>query len=160
MVQSEELGELFSINYSALSANIDGVTHAESLLSPHPGGNNLNWVVGHIVMSRGVILNLMTDEELLTPAEARPYKRGSHSGNNNDLLSFDILRTKLDQSEERLHEALKQQTPETLEKTNKRKKKEQQPLGKQLLFLHFHEAYHVGQTGLLRRLVGKEGAIQ
>jgi hypothetical protein len=29
-----------------------------------------------------------------------------------------------------------------------------------LLRLHYHEGYHNGQIGLLRRLVGKEGAIK
>jgi hypothetical protein len=33
-------------------------------------------------------------------------------------------------------------------------------LGDKLGFLQFHEAYHAGQIGLLRRLVGKEGKIQ
>ena len=33
-------------------------------------------------------------------------------------------------------------------------------VGSQLAFLHFHEAYHAGQVGLLRRLLGKEGAIR
>ena len=33
-------------------------------------------------------------------------------------------------------------------------------VGEWLSFLHFHEAYHIGQTGLLRRLAGKEGAIR
>jgi hypothetical protein len=33
------------------------------------------------------------------------------------------------------------------------------PLGLTLHVLHFHEAYHIGQTALLRRMAGKEGAI-
>jgi len=27
-------------------------------------------------------------------------------------------------------------------------------------FLAFHESYHTGQTGILRRIIGKEGAIK
>jgi uncharacterized damage-inducible protein DinB len=33
-------------------------------------------------------------------------------------------------------------------------------VGDQLAFLQFHEAYHIGQAGLLRRLAGKDGAIR
>jgi uncharacterized damage-inducible protein DinB len=29
-----------------------------------------------------------------------------------------------------------------------------------LATVFFHQAYHVGQTGLLRRIAGKEGAIK
>ena len=32
-------------------------------------------------------------------------------------------------------------------------------LGDRLSFLQFHETYHAGQTGILRRLAGKKGAI-
>jgi hypothetical protein len=30
----------------------------------------------------------------------------------------------------------------------------------QVTFLGFHEAYHLGQIGLLRKMLGKEGAIK
>jgi uncharacterized damage-inducible protein DinB len=33
-------------------------------------------------------------------------------------------------------------------------------LEQQLGFLAFHESYHVGQVGVLRRLIGKPGAIR
>jgi len=35
-----------------------------------------------------------------------------------------------------------------------------QSLGSKLAVLQFHEAYHAGQLGLLRRIAGKKGAIQ
>jgi hypothetical protein len=33
-------------------------------------------------------------------------------------------------------------------------------LGETLFVLQFHEAYHAGQTGLLRRMAGREGVIK
>jgi len=33
-------------------------------------------------------------------------------------------------------------------------------VGEALIRLHYHEGYHNGQMGLLRRLVGREGAIK
>ena len=33
-------------------------------------------------------------------------------------------------------------------------------LGDALVRLHYHEGYHNGQIGLLRRIAGKEGAIK
>jgi hypothetical protein len=35
-----------------------------------------------------------------------------------------------------------------------------QSVGEKLFVLQFHEAYHAGQTGLLRRIAGHEGAIK
>ncbi|MCH9008517.1 hypothetical protein IIA29_11025 [candidate division KSB1 bacterium] len=37
---------------------------------------------------------------------------------------------------------------------------EKETVGEKLSFLHFHETYHLGQIGLLRRLAGKEGVIK
>ncbi len=36
---------------------------------------------------------------------------------------------------------------------------EKSTVGEQLGFLAFHEGYHAGQVAILRRLLGKEGAI-
>lgn len=33
-------------------------------------------------------------------------------------------------------------------------------VGERLAFLQFHESYHAGQVGLLRRLLGKDGVIR
>ena len=33
-------------------------------------------------------------------------------------------------------------------------------VGETLFVLQFHEAYHAGQTGLLRRMAGHDGAIK
>jgi hypothetical protein len=33
-------------------------------------------------------------------------------------------------------------------------------VGSLLAAISFHEAYHVGQTGLLRRVVGREGVVK
>ncbi len=37
---------------------------------------------------------------------------------------------------------------------------ENQPKAVALAGLVFHETYHLGQTGLLRRVIGREGAIK
>ena len=32
-----------------VNANTHGLTHEESLVEPRPGGNRLNWVLGHLL---------------------------------------------------------------------------------------------------------------
>src|SRR5262245_23755267 len=35
--------------HQVVRINVDGITHEESLIRPQPGGNCLNWIVGHLV---------------------------------------------------------------------------------------------------------------
>ena len=49
VVSAEVLRFLFDFDQRALGLNTAGVTHAESLVPAHPGGNPMNWVLGHIL---------------------------------------------------------------------------------------------------------------
>lgn len=89
-MDAQFLARLFGYDLMAINLNLEGLSHADSLIRPAPDGNSINWVLGHIVTSRNLIFEL---------------------------------------------------------------------LGETLSFLQFHEAYHTGQLGLQRRLIGKPGAI-
>lgn len=152
----ETLIQLFSINHRALHANVEGLSDEDALVQPKPDGNCLNWVVGHIVASREGFMALVGAGSFWDAASTERYKRGAapirEAGEGAPLGG---LLADLDRSQERLMAWLNA-TPETTWET---------PLenwgtvGKALFFFQFHEAYHVGQTGLLRRMVGKKGAI-
>jgi len=152
----EMLLYLYSINHKALHANVSDLSDEDALIQPKPDGNCLNWVVGHIVSSRDGALKLVGGEGFLDPATSKRYDRGSApirgAGDGKPLAA---LLTEFDRSQERLAAWLRA-APEGAWES---------PLegwgtvAKRLFFLHFHEAYHVGQTGILRRLAGKKGAI-
>ena len=38
---------------TVVKRNLEGLTHEESLVQPQPGGNCLNWIVGHLVEETG-----------------------------------------------------------------------------------------------------------
>jgi uncharacterized damage-inducible protein DinB len=162
MTDVQEILQLFTIAFSAAQVNYEGISDEESLWTPDKGGNHLNWILGHIVMSREVILEMLGQARLLTPEQARPYKRGIKPEQMTDLLPFKQLVELHTRGQELLKTALEGMTAKRLEACDPESKNEwlRQPLYKTLLFLHFHETYHVGQIGLLRRLLGKEGAIQ
>ena len=42
----------FQIGSFVLDRNLAGVDHAQSLVAPRPGGNTMNWIVGHVVRTR------------------------------------------------------------------------------------------------------------
>ncbi len=152
---------MFEINYSALMANLDGINNDEALILPKPAGSPINWVVGHIVVSRDVILTVLGEKPVMEDEESIHYKRGAKVEDVNLLIPLSKLIEVLQQSQDRLRNGLKRLSEEEINKPFEigETDEDKSTLADQLSFIQFHEAYHVGQTGLLRRLVGKEGSI-
>lgn len=151
-----ELARLFALNHHALHRNLEGVTDEEALHQP-VSGNCLNWVVGHIVASRNGVLKVLGAEPHWPAEQADRYARGSAPVTGpGGAASFQRIVRAFDESQERIAARLSEVTEADLAKPHA----QDQSVGEWLSFLHFHEAYHIGQTGLLRRLAGKEGAIR
>lgn len=159
-----DLVGLYEFSYMALKRNLDGVSNAETLVSPQPSGNCMNWVLGHLLAARGLVLTLagagpMNGADLLVR-----YQRGSEPLKQGEApADLGTLRGLLDDSQQQLlpalaalsDEALATPIPEAL-----RRPPLTGSVGDALARLNSHESYHNGQLGLLRRLVGKEGAIR
>jgi len=151
------LSNLFETNLHVIRVNTEGITDAEALLQPHPAGNCMSWVMGHIVSSREGALKLLGEEPVLPPESAARYKRGSDPvAGPGDGLPMSELLARLALSQEKLLRAIENAPAAKWEE-------ERGDFGTvrgAFYFLHFHEAYHAGQLALLRRLAGKKGAIQ
>lgn len=151
----DALRKLFDINHKALGMNVNGLTHEESLIQPPGGGNCLNWVAGHIVATRNFVLGLVGEEPIWGEADAAPYKRGSAPIRDGRVAApFERIMADFSRSQERIRAGLARLTDADLAREQGK-----ETLADSLHFLQFHEAYHVGQAGLLRRIAGKEGAI-
>ena len=42
-----------------VGANVHGLTHEDSVIEPRPGGNSLNWIMGHLVWAYEQALPLL-----------------------------------------------------------------------------------------------------
>jgi len=51
MINKYEFAEIMAEGLGVLKAQTEGLSHEDSLIQPQPGGNCLNWVVGHLVWS-------------------------------------------------------------------------------------------------------------
>jgi len=155
-MDGESLAMLFGVNYHVLKVNTNDLTHEDSLLQPSPGGNCLNWVLGHIIALRNRILQLVGEEPIWNDAQTAAYKRGSPPVTDaTRARRFEEMLADLDRSQALLMEGLARLSPEALSASDA-----EGTLGEKLAMLQFHEAYHAGQVGFLRRLAGKKGAIQ
>ena len=161
MIQQALLTQ-FAVNGWAAGVNLDGVTHEESLVRPGSGGNPLNWVFGHLIDARTAALALLGEKPVWNERERALYGTGSEPlAPGWKPLALDELGARHAESQERLMRALEAAAPATFERQVPKvfEPQTKEPAGVQLAFLSFHETYHVGQLGLLRRLLGKPTAI-
>ncbi|MCH7664723.1 MAG: DinB family protein [Acidobacteria bacterium] len=156
------LEKQFSFCHYLLKENLEGISHEASLVRPEPAGNCLNWIVGHIVSSRSSFLPLLGQEELWDAGKAAPYKRDADpSSDSFEPIALDEILADLDRSQKRLLAGLPSLTPERQSEPspiNPFHQKEE-TLGGLFTGLAFHEAYHVGQTGILRRMAGLDRTV-
>ena len=146
----------FEIHQWIFNQHAAGVTHEESCVAPKSGGNPLNWVLGHIVASRNDILRLLGRPPYWSDEEAGPYLRGA-DGRLDPAQARPLpeIIEALEQSHAAIRTGLEAMQPSDFEKPT-----EKGTVGADLAFLNFHESYHAGQVGLLRRMLGKDGVIK
>ena len=144
--------------HGALERNLEDISEAEALVSPERGGNCVNWLVGHVLWSRNRVHALLG----IAPAwpeqfgSSECYHRGAAGFPADDAVPLHQLREGLRQSQASVIGGLERASTERLSEPAT----ETMTVGEQLAFLGFHEGYHVGQVGLLRRFLGKTGAIK
>jgi uncharacterized damage-inducible protein DinB len=158
--------ELLSIQlgytHYVLKKNTEGLTHEQSLQLPRPGGNCLNWVIGHILAARNDFLEALGEERVWTEEQAEPYKRGGKPmTDGSEAHEFESLLGDLDTTQERLMNGLQRFDPERLASPAPFSpvNNENETMGSLFAGLTFHESYHAGQTGVLRRVMGLEGVL-
>lgn len=148
---------------SVLRANVEGVTQEESLIQPSPGGNCLNWVVGHLACIYDKVLPMLGQERVMDEEALKRYDRGAPPIKDAaEALELRDLIAAFEKATERVDAGLAGLSPEALDQ-----KVPDSPSGNPnetvrslLSTIAFHQAYHAGQTGVLRRIAGKEGAIR
>lgn len=157
MVNGSYLIQLFEFSYGALFRNLEGISHEESVIEPEPGGNCMNWVLGHIVATRNRVLPLVGMPPVWRAELAFMYSgRQEAQWSCDSALDLQNIQTDLARSQQDLRNALEAIPEGKLNAVTG----DGRSLGDALGFFHFHESYHGGQIALLRRLLGKQGVIK
>ena len=139
--------------------NLDDISDAEALAKPNAGPNSINWIAGHLVCIRNHFLTAFGAPSLFSAASVEAYNRGSKPGETLPE-SLSELREKIVRSHEDLlsliagFDEAKLASPAPFSPGGG-----PETVGSLLLRLVIHEAYHGGQLGIARKLVGKAGAI-
>lgn len=142
--------------------NVEGISHEESLIQPQPAGNCLNWVIGHLVVAYQLVFPLLEQEPVISEERLKPYERNSSPLTDRaEALPLQGLLAAFDEASERVDAGLmglaakRLDEPAPFSPANNPK----ETVRTLLAGISFHQAYHAGQTGLLRRITGKSGAI-
>ncbi|MEM9777355.1 MAG: DinB family protein [Chloroflexota bacterium] len=149
---------LFETNHWVVTRQVDGLTHEDSLLQLPFRGNCLNWVLGHILVSRQNALKLLGIDGSWTEAEMARYKFDSApitSADDPAILTLERLMSDIEMTQQQLMDGFEEISEQQLAEKDERER----TVSERLLFLAWHEGYHVGQTEYLRQLSGKDDKI-
>jgi uncharacterized damage-inducible protein DinB len=156
----ETLAVQFRMNEFILRSNVEGLTHADTLVRAVPGSNNINWLLSHIVATRCAVLPAVRQEGPWSDEQASRYRRGMPMVEDSQLMPFAEVLAAFAVTQDRMLAGVASlsesdfaapapfnpgPTPETV--------------GSLLTKIAIHEAYHLGQTGILRRVAGKAGVL-
>lgn len=149
------------MSHALVKANVGEVTHEESLKQPAPAGNCVNWVLGHLVATRSNFLLALGGEPVWGETDRARYDRhGPPIKSGSEAKPLAEIWKAFDISQQRLVETVSKLTPQRLaEKVPfSPSNNPDETTGSLLAVFAFHDAYHAGQTGVLRRIVGKPPA--
>jgi uncharacterized damage-inducible protein DinB len=150
------------ITRDVVGANVAGLTHEDSLVQPRPGGNCLNWVLGHLLTVYNGVLPLMKQDPVMGEGTLKHYVRGAPPIRDGaEALKFEELLSAWNQAIERIDAGLVGLSPDALDRpVPSPTGNPDETIRSLLTTIMFHQAYHAGQTAVLRRIAGKEGAIR
>jgi hypothetical protein len=137
--------KLFSSNERVFKINFQDITHDESLLEMN-NCNSVNWIIGHMVYIRNTILSHLNLPPLADEKMKEVYGRGVIKPDMAKAMELETLKKMYEDSQPYIMNGVIKVNDEAVLE--------------QLTFMGFHEAYHLGQIGLLRKMLGKEGAIK
>jgi len=140
-------------NRALLARIADGVEPAAARTALVPDGSHLQWMLGHLVVSRDGLLAAVGGKRAWSEERAAPYDFGSVAGDTPDEPVSDLLAT-LAMQQERLAAAFASLDDDVLARPLGRS-----TVGETLEFGTWHESYHVGQATLYRRGAGLPSAI-
>ncbi len=153
----------FGLCSYVLDRNLGQLSEEEGLIGPPKGGNCLNWVLGHITRTRNRALGLLGQQPLFPDEDFAAYDdNGGVPFSSKTALPFGELKRRYKALQEPWAKGLSGMSDEALSKPAPISPtgNPNETVGSLLAAMAFHEAYHVGQTGMLRRVVGREGVIK
>lgn len=144
---------LYMANTDIISKAIADVRPEDWFRTPGDDSNHLMWLLGHLVVHRGMVLKTLGGE--WDSPWAQLFARGSQRVDDAEYPSIEEMRASWTQISEQLKAALREASEDVLaqpvpEGTPSFDKK----VSGKVAFLGFHDTYHAGQVSFLRKWLG------
>lgn len=161
MISIQELLDAYDHNLDVLKRQTASLSQEDSLLQLPFRANCLNWVVGHILTNRINVLKMLGAEEVLPDVDLSLYFKESEPilGPGPGVLVLSELLSHLETTQKQLEAALARETPDSLQRQASYSGRPERTLAAWLLFLFYHDCYHLGQTELLRQAAGTDDKV-
>lgn len=156
MIRIEDFSKMLIGEKEILLQQTEGLSQADSLIQPQPGGNCLNWVMGHLVGNLIEIQNVLGGEVPAEIPNVSQYGFGSEPVLRDEdrviplhelINAYDLLTEKVTDQLSRMSEANFEEEIDFWQGKTRR--------GYVVFFYFFHNTYHLGQLEQLRNLAGR-----
>ena len=148
------LAPLFRATNDLFHRGLDGVSREDLLRRPHDDSNPLIWIAGHAMTSRSSLTRICGGENVENPW-AKIFARGASVDSNVSYPEVSEIVDLWDNVTEKLMNRLELLDDEELTKpagfpipTGDNTKRGA------IVFLNYHETYHIGQIAYLRKWLG------
>ena len=156
MIGIDEFSKMLDGERELLLNQLAGLSHADSLIQPQPGGNCLNWVMGHLVVNLMEILSVLGETPRGHYPDVARYRIGSEPirAEEESVLQLETLKDAYTRLSEEIIDRLVRMTEDDFDAEidfwqGKSRR------GYVAFFYFFHNTYHLGQLEFLRNLAGK-----
>jgi hypothetical protein len=144
---------MFQANGSVFEKAIKGIPEEKWFLQPGSDSNHLMFIAGHVVVHRAFVPKYLGGE--WSAPWAALFSRGAKRVAAEQYPSVGEIQEAWKEVSEKLAEALPKVTPELLaQPVPKERPSLDGTVGGAIGILCFHETYHVGQMGYLRKWLG------
>jgi hypothetical protein len=152
------LADQFNVVTNAYLRALDGLDREALLQRPSPRSNPMLWVAGHLVQSRARLINILGGSQELPWPEL--FRTGSRLAEPNAYPDVGQISAKWRELTAELMSRLESLGPNALAgDAPPRIASADGSLGGAIANLAFHEGYHVGQLGFIRKLLGHSSLL-
>ena len=156
-MNAQSLIYLYGYTAEVVLTQLEDLTHEESLVQIVPDGHSINWLLGHLISSRRLPMQLVNADYVWTDEVRAPYANGSAPINADidGVLYLDELVIAFDEAHSRLIDSLRGMSDDALKAPSTIEGK---TIYDRLAYYAFHETYHVGQMTMIAQFLGKPTA--
>jgi uncharacterized damage-inducible protein DinB len=143
---------IFDANDGLIRRTLKDLPPEAGWQQPSEGGNSIMWILGHITQTRAGLLSILG--ERVDTGWGDLFKRGAQRHDPGVYPSPDTIKQTGIDLTARLRRKLRTIGDDQLATPVQLKLPGVTNLAQALAFFAFHEAYHVGQLGYVRKLLG------